>query len=63
MSVYPGFSTERMDAIFALPSRVAAMSEVEAAVAAAQGAAGDIPADAAAAIVEACADPIDVEIL
>ncbi len=39
------------------------MSEVEAAVAAAQGAAGDIPADAATAIVAACADPIDVEIL
>jgi 3-carboxy-cis,cis-muconate cycloisomerase len=52
-----------MDAIFALPSRVAAMSEVEAAVAAAQGAAGDIPADAATAIVAACADTIDVEIL
>jgi 3-carboxy-cis,cis-muconate cycloisomerase len=63
MSVYPGFSTDRMDAIFALSSRVAAMAEVEAAVAAAQGAAGDIPADAATAIVAACADPIDVEIL
>ena len=63
MSVYPGFSTARMDAIFALSSRVAAMAEVEAAVAAAQGSAGDIPADAATAIVAACADPIDVEIL
>ena len=52
-----------MDAIFALPSRVAAMAEVEAAVAAAQGAAGDIPGDAATAIVAACADPIDAEIL
>jgi 3-carboxy-cis,cis-muconate cycloisomerase len=63
MSLYPGFSTERMDAIFALPARVSAMAEVEAAVAAAQGGAGDIPADAATAIVAACADPVSADIL
>jgi 3-carboxy-cis,cis-muconate cycloisomerase len=63
MSVYPGFSTARMDTIFALSSRVAAMAEVEAAIAAAQGAVGDIPGDAAAAIVAACADPIDTQVL
>ena len=63
MTLYPGFSTDRMDEIFALSSRVSAMAAVEAAVAAAQGAAGDIPADAAAAIVAACAEPVDVEIL
>jgi 3-carboxy-cis,cis-muconate cycloisomerase len=63
MTVYPGFSTSRMDAVFALSSRVAAMAEVEAAVAAAQGAAGDIPDEAAAAIVAACAEPVDAEIL
>jgi 3-carboxy-cis,cis-muconate cycloisomerase len=52
-----------MEAIFALSGRVAAMVAVEAAVAAAQGAAGDIPAEASAAIVAACADPVAVEIL
>ncbi len=62
MTVYPGFSTERMDAVFALSSRVLAMTDVEAAVAAAQGAAGDIPGDAAAAIVAACAEPVDTGI-
>ena len=63
MTVYPGFSTERMDAIFALAARVSAMAAVEAAVATAQGSAGDIPMDAAAAIATACAEPIGVEIL
>ena len=63
MSLYPGFSTDRMDAIFALSSRTAAMAAVEAAVAGAQGAAGEIPADAAAAIVAACDDPVDPGIL
>jgi 3-carboxy-cis,cis-muconate cycloisomerase len=63
MTMYPGFSTARMDEIFALSSRVAAMCRVEAAVASAQGAAGDIPADAAAAIVAACGEPVDVGIL
>ena len=63
MTLYPGFSTERMDAIFALAARVSAMAAVEAAVATAQGDAGDIPMDAAAAIVAACAEPIGVEIL
>ncbi|MEP7112858.1 MAG: lyase family protein [Ilumatobacteraceae bacterium] len=62
-TLYPGFSTERMDEIFSLSSRVSAMAAVEAAVAAAQGAADDIPTDAAAAIVAACAEPIDVAIL
>ena len=62
-TLYPGFSTERMDAIFALPARVAALAAVEAAVAAAQGAAGVIPRDAANAIVAACAEPVRVEIL
>lgn len=63
MTLYPGFSTARMDAIFALTGRVAAMAAVEAAVAAAQGASGDIPIEAAAAIVAACESPIGVEIL
>lgn len=63
MTLYPGFSTDRMDEIFALPSRTAAMAAVEAAVAAAQGAAGDISADAAAAIVASCNEPIDAGIL
>jgi 3-carboxy-cis,cis-muconate cycloisomerase len=63
MTIYPGFSTGRMDEIFALTSRVSAMAEVEAAVASAQGTAGEIPEEAAAAIVAACAEPIDVEIL
>jgi 3-carboxy-cis,cis-muconate cycloisomerase len=63
MTLYPGFSTDRMDEIFALSSRVAAMAAVEAAVAAAQGAAGDIPAQAAAAIVASCNEPIDAGIL
>jgi 3-carboxy-cis,cis-muconate cycloisomerase len=63
MTLYPGFSTSRMDAIFALTSRVAAMAAVEAAVATAQGAAGDIPADAAVAVVAACGEPVGVEIL
>ena len=63
MTVYPGFSTQRMDAIFSLASRVAAMADVEAAVAGAQGSAGGIPADAAAAIVTACAEPFDPQIL
>jgi 3-carboxy-cis,cis-muconate cycloisomerase len=62
-TLYPGFSTERMDAIFALPARVGAMAAVEAAVATAQGAAGLIPTDAADAIVAACAEPVRVEIL
>src|SRR5258706_12269205 len=63
MATYPGFSTDRMDPIFAVESRVAAMVEVEAAVAAAQGAAGDIPEESAAAIVAACSEPIDTGIL
>ncbi|MEP7202737.1 MAG: lyase family protein [Ilumatobacteraceae bacterium] len=63
MSLYPGFSTERMDEIFALTARVSAMAAVEAAVAGAQGAARDIPGDAAAAIVEACATPVGTTIL
>ncbi len=63
MTVYPGFSTARLDEIFAPTNRVAAMAAVEAAVAAAQGSAGDIPAEAAAAIVAACDEPIGVEIL
>ncbi|MEA3185734.1 MAG: 3-carboxy-cis,cis-muconate cycloisomerase [Ilumatobacteraceae bacterium] len=63
MTIYPGFSTDRMDAIFELSSRVAAMAAVEAAVAAAQGASGDIPQESAAAIVAACAEPIDTTIL
>ncbi len=63
MTVYPGFSTDRMDAIFALPSRVSAMCAVEAAVATAQGAAGDIPREAAVAIEAACSEPVDVAIL
>jgi 3-carboxy-cis,cis-muconate cycloisomerase len=63
MTVYPGFSTARMDDIFSPTSRVAAMAAVEAAVAAAQGAAGDIPAEAAGAIVAACNEPIDAQIL
>ena len=63
MSLYPGFSTERMDEIFAVGARVSAMSAVEAAVAAAQGAAGEIPDEAAAAIVAACAGPVGTEIL
>jgi 3-carboxy-cis,cis-muconate cycloisomerase len=63
MTVYPGFSTDRMDAIFALPSRVWAMCAVEAAVATAQGGTGDISPEAAAAIVTACGAPVDVGIL
>lgn len=63
MTAYPGFSTARMDAIFAHSSRVAAMAEVEAAVASAQGDAGDIPSAEAAAIVAACAEPIDTDVL
>ena len=63
MSVYPGFSTQRMDEIFGLSSRVRGNGAVEAAVARAQGAAGDIPGDAADAIVAACGEPVDVEIL
>ena len=63
MSLYPGFSTARMDEIFALTSRVDAMAAVESAVAAAQGAAADIPAEAAAAIVAACIDPVSVDVL
>src|ERR1700704_4756681 len=63
MATYPGFSTDRMDTIFSWAARVAAMAQVETAVAAAQGAAGDIPEDSAAAIVAACAEPIDTSIL
>jgi 3-carboxy-cis,cis-muconate cycloisomerase len=63
MTLYPGFSTDRMDAIFALTRRVSAMAAVEAAVATAQGAAGDIPTQAAKAIATACAESIGVEIL
>jgi len=63
MTAYPGFSTVRMDAIFALESRVAAMTEVEAAVAAAQGDAGDIPAAAATEIVAACSETVDAGVL
>jgi 3-carboxy-cis,cis-muconate cycloisomerase len=63
MTLYPGFSTDRMDAIFALTARVSAMAEVEAAVATAQGNAGDIPTDAATAIAKACAEPIGADIL
>ena len=63
MTLYPGFSTDRMDEIFALSSRTAAMAAVEAAVATAQGAAGEIPVEAAAAIVTACGEPVDPGIL
>jgi 3-carboxy-cis,cis-muconate cycloisomerase len=63
MTSYPGFSTDRMDAIFALSSRVAAMCAVEAGVAAAQGVVGEIPPNAAAEIVSACGEPVDVQIL
>ncbi len=63
MTLYPGFSTDRMDAIFALQSRVAAMTTVESAVASAQGLVGAIPAEAATAIVTACGPPVGVEIL
>lgn len=63
MTIYPGFSTERMDVIFDSARRVDAMVAVEEAVGAAQGAAGDIPAEAAAAIVTACAMPVGSEIL
>ncbi|HEY0520700.1 MAG TPA: lyase family protein, partial [Ilumatobacteraceae bacterium] len=63
MTMYPGFSTDRMDAIFDLQSRVAAMSAVEAAVADAQGALGEIPAEAASEIAAACAEPVSVDIL
>jgi len=63
MSLYPGFSTAQMDATFALNNRVSAMAAVEAAVAEAQGAAGDIPVEAATAIVAACADPVGTDIL
>jgi 3-carboxy-cis,cis-muconate cycloisomerase len=52
-----------MDEIFALSSRVSAMAAVEAAVAMAQGAAGEISPEAAAAIVAACAEPVGAEIL
>ncbi|MEO7369358.1 MAG: lyase family protein [Ilumatobacteraceae bacterium] len=62
-TLYPGFSTERMDEIFALGSRVSAMCSVEAAVASAQGGAGDIPVDAAAAIVAACGETVDAAVL
>lgn len=63
MTVYPGFSTVRMDAVFSLPSRVAAMAGVEAAVAGAQGVAGDIPESDALAIIAACAVPFDPGVL
>src|SRR4249920_3829927 len=63
MTLYPGFSTDRMNEIFGLPERVSAMCAVEAAVATAQGAAGDIPGDAATAIVAACSEPVDTAIL
>lgn len=63
MTLYPGFSTARMDAVFALQSRVVAMARVEAAVATAQGAAGVIPADAATAIADACGQPLAIQIL
>jgi 3-carboxy-cis,cis-muconate cycloisomerase len=52
-----------MDGFFSLSSRVAAMCSVEAAVASAQGAAGDIPPEAATAIVTACREPVDIGIL
>jgi 3-carboxy-cis,cis-muconate cycloisomerase len=52
-----------MDAIFALSSRVGAMCAVEAAVANAQAAAGDIPAEAAESIAAACSEAVGVEIL
>ena len=52
-----------MDVIFAPTSRVSAMAAVEAAVAMAQAAAGDIPVEAAAAIVAACAEPVSDGIL
>lgn len=63
MTIYPGFSTGRMDGIFDLASRVAAMADVEAAVANAQGAFGDIPDAAATAIVAACEEPFDTGVL
>jgi 3-carboxy-cis,cis-muconate cycloisomerase len=63
MTAYPGFSTARMDAIFAHAARVAAMVKVEAAVATAQAGTGAIPDEAAAAIVTACAQPVDARIL
>ena len=63
MSVYPGFSTHAMDAIWSDESRVAAMGDVEAAVAFAQGEAGDIPKAAALAIATATAAPIPTTVL
>src|SRR4051794_39520073 len=61
--LYPGFSTVDMDDIFALTARVAAMTAVEAAVATAQAAHGEIPSSAAEAIVAACRQPGSVEVL
>ena len=49
--------------IFALTARVSAMAAVEAAVATAQGAAGDIPADAADGDRRGVCRPVGVEIL
>ena len=63
MTLYPGFSTDRRDEIFALSSRTAAMAAVEMAVATAQAAAGEIPAEAATAIIAACSEPVDPGIL
>ncbi|MBV9945992.1 MAG: hypothetical protein JOZ69_04000 [Myxococcales bacterium] len=51
----PGFCTARSRSIFGAERRVAALLEVEAALARAQASAGLVPADAAAAIGEACA--------
>src|SRR4051812_39067764 len=63
MAVYPGFSTVRADDILSLRARVGAMAAFEAAVAAAQASAGDIPAEAAAAIASAAESAVDPEIL
>ncbi len=63
MPLYPGFSTQAMDAIWSPESRIAAMLEVEAAVAYAQGEAGDIPKTAAMAIAVATAEPVPTSIL
>ena len=63
MSIYPGFSTEAMTRIWSDESRVAAMADVEAAVAFAQGEAGDIPKSSALAIAAATAEPFPTAVL
>ncbi len=63
MSIYPGFSTEAMTRIWSDESRVAAMADIEAAVAFAQGEAGDIPKASALAIAAATAEPFPTDVL